>query len=378
MEQNTIEEIGGMKVFSNPEDLAASMNSASETTTEAPVEQQEAVVEQPVEQPITEEPPVQESAPVVEETVQPQAETVETEQHTEPEYSEQDIESAVFSFLSDKLGRNVASLDDLSATQQAEAKALDERVEAIAKFVEETGRAPEDWFRYQSLNPEGMDDMTAIRIEMANEYPNLSYDELNLLVSSKYKLDPDTYTEEEVTLSKLQLKMDGDKAKKGIENIRGSYSAPAPKEQSASEPESIIDESWISEMSKEVDALTGLEFDLGDEKTFEFGLDDQYKSQLKNRNARLDEFFDPYVGEDGSWDYDLLSSHMAVIDNIDRIVKSAYTRGLGDGQKTLVDTAANVSTETPQQGNQNQQTNPLADQLKNILGSQSNRLTFKI
>ena len=378
MEQNTIEEIGGMKVFSNPEDLAASMNSASETTTEAPVEQQEAVVEQPVEQPITEEPPVQESAPVVEETVQPQAETVETEQHTEPEYSEQDIESAVFSFLSDKLGRNVASLDDLSATQQAEAKALDERVEAIAKFVEETGRAPEDWFRYQSLNPEGMDDMTAIRIEMANEYPNLSYDELNLLVSSKYKLDPDTYTEEEVTLSKLQLKMDGDKAKKGIENIRGSYSAPAPKEQSASEPESIIDESWISEMSKEVDALTGLEFDLGDEKTFEFGLDDQYKSQLKNRNARLDEFFDPYVGEDGSWDYDLLSSHMAVIDNIDRIVKSAYTRGLGDGQKTLVDTAANVSTETPQQGNQNQQTNPLADQLKNIMGGQSNRLTFKI
>ena len=367
-----------MKVFSNPEDLAASMNSASEITTEAPVEQQEAVVEQPVEQTITEEPPVQESAPVVEETVQPQAETVETEQHTEPEYSEQDIESAVFSFLSDKLGRNVASLDDLSATQQAEAKALDERVEAIAKFVEETGRAPEDWFRYQSLNPEGMDDMTAIRIEMANEYPNLSYDELNLLVSSKYKLDPDTYTEEEVTLSKLQLKMDGDKAKKGIENIRGSYSAPAPKEQSASEPESIIDESWISEMSKEVDALTGLEFDLGDEKTFEFGLDDQYKSQLKNRNARLDEFFDPYVGEDGSWDYDLLSSHMAVIDNIDRIVKSAYTRGLGDGQKTLVDTAANVSTETPQQGNQNQQTNPLADQLKNILGSQSNRLTFKI
>jgi len=378
MEQNTIEEIGGMKVFSNPEDLAASMNSASEATTEAPVEQQEAVVEQPVEQPITEEPPVQESAPVVEETVQPQAETVETEQHTEPEYSEQDIESAVFSFLSDKLGRNVASLDDLSATQQAEAKALDERVEAIAKFVEETGRAPEDWFRYQSLNPEGMDDMTAIRIEMANEYPNLSYDELNLLVSSKYKLDPDTYTEEEVTLGKLQLKMDGDKAKKGIENIRGSYSAPAPKEQSASEPESIIDESWISEMSKEVDALTGLEFDLGDEKTFEFGLDDQYKSQLKNRNARLDEFFDPYVGEDGSWDYDLLSSHMAVIDNIDRIVKSAYTRGLGDGQKTLVDTAANVSTETPQQGNQNQQTNPLADQLKNIMGGQSNRLTFKI
>ena len=378
MEQNTIEEIGGMKVFSNPEDLAASMNSTPEPTAEAPVQQQEAVAEQPVDQPPAQEQPVQETAPAQEETVEAQPQAAEPTTNTEPEYTDQDVESAVFSFLSNKLGRDVTSLDDLSATQQTEAKALDERVEAIAKFVEETGRAPEDWFRYQSLNPEGMDDMTAIRIEMANQYPNLSYDELNLLVGSKYKSNPDVHTDEEVKLAELQLKIDGDKARRGIEDIRTSYSAPDAQDSSPSQPESLIDDNWIAEMSKEVDSLTGLEFDLGDDKSFEFGLDDQYKSQLKDRNARLDEFFDPYVRGDGSWDHDKLSSHMAVIDNIDRIVKSAYTKGLGDGQRTLVDTAANVSTDTPQQGKQNQQTNPLADQPKNILGGQSNKLTFKV
>jgi len=377
MEQNTIEEIGGMKVFSNPEDLAASMNSTPEPTAEAPVQQQEAVAEQPVDQPPAPEQPVQETAPAQEETVEAQPQAAEPTTNTEPEYTDQDVESAVFSFLSNKLGRDVTSLDDLSAAQQTEAKALDERVEAIAKFVEETGRAPEDWFRYQSLNPEGMDDMTAIRIEMANQYPNLSYDELNLLVGSKYKSNPDVHTDEEVQLAQLQLKIDGDKARKGIEDIRTSYSAPEAQDSSPSQPESLIDDNWIAEMSKEVDSLTGLEFDLGDDKSFEFGLDDRYKSQLKDRNARLDEFFDPYVRGDGSWDHDKLSSHMAVIDNIDRIVKSAYTKGLGDGQRTLVDTAANVSADTPQQGNQTQ-TNPLADQLKNILSSQSNKLTFKI
>lgn len=223
-----------------------------------------------------------------------------------------------------------------------------------------------------------MDDMTAIRIETANQYPNLSYDELNLLVGSKYKSDPDIYTDEEVKLAQLQLKIDGDKARRGIEEIRTSYSAPEAQDSSPSQPESLIDDDWVAEMSKEVDTLMGLEFDLGGDKSFEFGLDDRYKSQLKDRNARLDEFFDPYVRGDGSWDHDKLSSHMAVIDNIDRIVKSAYTKGLGDGQRTLVDTAANVSADTPQQGNQNQQTNPLADQLKNILGGQSNKLTFKV
>ena len=379
MEENTIDEIGGMKVFSNPEDLAASISS----TPEQPVETATEVAPEPTpevapEQPVVQEPPVQEQAPIQEETIQEQSPVAEPVSNTEPEYTDQDIETAVFSFLSERLGRDVTSIDDLSAAQQTEAQPLDERIEAIAKFVQETGRAPEDWFRFQSLNPEGMDDMTAIRIETANEYPNLAYDELELLVNSKYKLNPDLYTEDEVKLAQLQLKMDGDKARRSIEGIRSSYSAPAPQDSSPSEAESIIDEAWISKMSSEVDTLTGLEFDLGEEKTFEFGLTDQYKAQLKDRNARLDEFFDPYVRDDGTWDYDKLSSHMAVIDNIDKIVKSAYTRGLGDGQRTLVDTAANVSTETPQQGNQNQQTNPLADQLRNIMGGQSNKVTFKI
>jgi len=127
-----------------------------------------------------------------------------------------------------------------------------------------------------------------------------------------------------------------------------------------------------------VDTLTGLEFDLGENQTFEFSLDDQYKIQLKDRNARLDEFFDPYVRQDGSWDYDKLSSHIAVLDNIDKIVKSAYTKGLGDGQRTLVNTAANVSTNTPKQGVQNQQADPLAQQLKNIMSGTAGRMTFNI
>ena len=131
-------------------------------------------------------------------------------------------------------------------------------------------------------------------------------------------------------------------------------------------------------MAKEVNDLTGLEFDLGNEKTFEFGLDDNYKSELINKNARLDEYFDDYVREDGSWDYDLLSSHRALIDNIDKIVKSVYTQGLGDGQKTIVNTAANVSTQTTPTTNQNQQSDPLAAQLKNIMSGTSGKMTFNI
>ena len=363
MEEN-FEGLGKIETFDSPEELVASMGSASEPQAQEPQEQPTEAEPQAVsnQEAVASDAPVQEPT-TVETPVEPE---VSSGLASEPQYSNEEIESAVFSFLSDRLGREIQSIDDIS--QQ---NTLDERIEAIARFVQDTGRAPEDWFRYQSLNPEGMDDMTAIRIELANEYPNLSFEELNLLVGSKYKLDPDSYSEDEVRLSQLQLKIDGDKARKSIENLRTSYSAPEPSEPSTSQTESIVDDKWIAEMSQEVDLLTGLEFDLGDNKTFEFGLDDQYKSQLKARNARLDEFFDPYVRQDGSWDYDKLSSHMAVLDNIDRIVKSAYTKGLGDGQRTLVDTAANVSTGTPNQGSQNQQTNPLTEQLRQALGNQN-------
>lgn len=343
MENNNPENVTAFEVFNNTEDLAASMN-------------QEQQAAEPVQEQITEE------------AAQPVAQEAPQE-----DYSEADLEQAVLSFMSERLGREINSLDDFSPQQ--ETYAIDERVEAIARFVEETGRAPEDWFRFQSLNPESMDDMTAIRIQMSNEYPNLSYDELNLLVNSKYKVDPDLYSEEEVSLARLQLKMDGDKARRSIEDIRQGYAAP---EYESEAMESVIDDEWIANMSREVDTLEGLEFDLGDNNVFEFGLDAAYKNQLKDKQARLDEFFDSYIGDDGRWDYDLLSSHMAVIDNIDRIVKSAYTRGLGDGQRTLVNTASNVSTQTAPQGNQNQQTNPLAEQLKNIMTSSAGRMTFKI
>jgi len=219
-----------------------------------------------------------------------------------------------------------------------------------------------------------MDDMTAIRVSMASEYPSLSADELNVLVQSKYKVDPDLNTEDEVRLSQIQLKVDAQNARQKIEELRSQYSAP---ETSAPAVESIVDDEWVLNMSKEVDLMTGLEFDLGGDKSFTFGLDDKYKSQLKEKNARLDEYFDPYIREDGSWDYDMLSSHRAVVDNIDAIVASAYKQGLGDGQRTLVDKAANVQSQAPVESGIGQ-SNPLADQLKSILGGQSNKMTFKI
>tara|TARA_R100000544_G_scaffold4333_1_gene1658 strand:- start:90 stop:1157 length:1068 start_codon:yes stop_codon:yes gene_type:complete len=285
------------------------------------------------------------------------------------EFNEEEIETGVFNFLSEKLGREVSSFDDL-ASAQSESRQLDERIQAIADFVETTGRPPRDWFAYQSLNPSEMDDATAVRINLSADYPNLSSEEINMLVSDKYKLDSDLYSEEEMKLSRLQLKIDASKAKQSIESIRNQYNAPDP----SVSRKSLVDDEWVSNMSEEVDSMTGVEFDLGNGKSFTFGLDENYKTSLKDKNARIDDYFQPYIQEDGKWDFDTLNSHRVVVDNIDSIVANAYKQGLGDGQKSLVDRAANVSMDTARPSN-NQNVNSVAAQLKQQLG---NRGTLNI
>ena len=326
-----------IQFFDNAEDFAKSMQATQEKSQ-----------------------PLQES-----QYVDPEAAPAEPTQQEQPQYTNQQVEEAMFGYLSERLGRSITSFDDLTYTEQQEAPQLDERVQKINQFVQETGRSPEDYLSYQRLNPDNMDDMSVVLINSAMDYPNLSNDEVRMLVNSKYKLDSEVYSEQEINLSKLQLKVDAQKARESIAEIRETYRAP--QKQETAEETSFIDDEWLADMRRETSALTGLEFDLGNGNSFQFGLDDNYRNQLIQKNSQLEDYFDPYVREDGSWDYDKLNSHRAVVDNIDQIVANAYRQGISDGQKNVVTKVANSSVQSPQ-ANPNQQTSdPVNDQIRQAL-----------
>lgn len=324
-------------------------------------------MEQPQEQ--TPEPEAaQEPTPTPEPVAQPEQEIAQSSfnNEPEPEMSEQEFEAAIANYVSERLGVSIDSIEQLTQLLEAQkSPSIDERVKAIADFVEETGRDPYDWFRYQSINPSEMDDISAVKLQMAVDYPNLSNEDVDLLVKSKYKIDEDLYSDEEIRLSKIQLKIDADKAKRDIDKLRENYRMPVKQEASQEEVQSPIDENWIRTMSQEVDALESLSFQLGDQE-FNFGLNDQYKSSLKDKNARLDEFFDQYVDDSGSWNFEMLNAHRALVDNIDEIVSAIYKQGLSDGQRKLVETAANVDVSNPRPA-QSKAADSVAAQIFNYL-----------
>lgn len=363
-------------------DMGMSVSSEVPENLEQPATQEEQTPVEPVQESVQEEvqQDVQQSTQIEQDTPQQEAAVEEQPQSTlqEEDISEEEMEAAMLDYLSERLGRQVSSLDEIGGVEDTSVE-IDERVAAINEFVRQTGRDPQDWFTYQAMNPSEMDDVSAVKTQLKSQYGDLSDSDLNLLLGNKYKLDADLYDENEVRLSQIQLKMDADKARQEIEGLRSQYAAPAKQEQPQEEFEGIVNEEWLGNMSAEVDALDGIEFQVAKDKAFTFGLEDGYKSELKSKNENIEDFFSTYVGKEGQWDFEKWNMHQTVLDNIETIVKTAYQQGLGEGQRGLVDKAANVQYQPNQVADTGKSDAPsVEDQLRQALGLNDNGLTFKI
>ena len=371
----------GMEISQEPPQAAlddvnnAMADNSSETETQPQSEQ--TAPEQPaqaeVNEPSADQVQPEEVQPVQQAVANEPQEVASTEAVQEPM---QENESDFDSFL-DQLQENSEMQPSEGEQENSEVFELDPRVQAIADFVESTGRDPGDWFAYQSLNTEGMDDLTAVRVEMATSYPNLSSDEVDVLLKRKYKLDENMYDEEEIAASKVDLKIAAQNARNTIGQIQENFAAPV--QQESMENPSIVDDQWINNMVQDVNELEQIEFDLGNDKTFSFGVDATYKDQLKRKNVEIESFFDDYVEEGGNWNFDKWNTDRTIMDNLPNIVQSIYRQGLSDGQRNVVETAANVDATAPSL-EQKVQSNPVAESIRQALEEEigSQRLRFNV
>ena len=334
---------------------------------------QEAQTEQPqAEQQVTAPEP---SAPV--EATQPQEvqqesapveQTVQQDVPQEQSSFNEDL-SALETFFGALSETQTETPQQVDSTESITATEIDPRIQVIADFVEKTGRSPEDWFRYQALDPSEMDDRTAMRVQMASEYPSLANDEIDLLINSKYKTDDSMYNEEEVRLANLQLKIDAEKARNSIGELRNDYTTPAVQASTPAEEEpNPFDDSWLNANQKSLSELSEIAFDLPGGKGFNFGVPQDYRNELGKSNSDMTSYFDKYVGSEGQWDHDLWNMHRTVTDNLPQILNSIYAQGLSDGQRTIVEKAANIDPQQPQANPNMSQQDSLTQQVLDALG----------
>ena len=308
---------------------------------EAPAEE-EKVVEEKVEEPV-----------------------VETPEVSAPEMSESDV----LSYITNRYGEEVSSLDDFIVKRNA-SEELPEDVKAYFEYKKETGRRIGDFVKlqqdYDSMNP---DSLIASYYSATEE--GLDSEDIQYLMDDKFGFDEDLDDEKEKKKKQLAKKRELSKAKKYFKEQKEKYKLPLEsrevvsesnkkeveayrkyiEENAAYEKEAANKLQWFKE---ETNKVFNKDF-----KGFEFVINDKKISYLpgsvedvKSSQSSIDNFIQRYVDDRGLVK-DTAQYHRALsmAMNPDKYAKFFYEQGQADAVDNMSKKTKNINMDvrsTPQ------------------------------
>ncbi len=308
---------------------------------EAPAEE-EKVVEEKVEEPV-----------------------VETPEVSAPEMSESDV----LSYITNKYGEEVSSLDDFIVKRNA-SEELPEDVKAYFEYKKETGRSISDFVKlqqdYDSMNP---DSLIASYYSATEE--GLDSEDIQYLMDDKFGYDEDLDDEKEKKKKQLAKKRELSKAKKYFKEQKEKYKLPLESREVVSESNKkeveayrkYIEENAVYEkeaakklqwFKEETNKVFNKDF-----KGFEFVINDKKISYLpgsvedvKSSQSSIDNFIQRYVDNRGLVK-DTAQYHRALsmAMNPDKYAKFFYEQGKADAVDNISKKTKNINMDvrsTPQ------------------------------
>lgn len=314
---------------------------------------EESVLEEVIEEEVSEEP-----APVAEEK-QPEQEVEPVEETKEPEVN------------------------------------LPENIQALVKFMEETGGTLEDYVRL-SADYSNVDENTLLREYYKQTKPHLSYDEVSFLLDDQFSFDTEIDEEKDIKRKKLALKEEVANANKFLNETKEKYykevklaSRLAPEQQKAIEffdrynQEQKSAEELSQQQTKHFEQETskvfsndfkGFNFNVGDKK-YRFNVKDVNK--VKETQSDLLNVFNKYVG-DNQMLQDAGGYHKALFaaSNPDKIANHFYEQGKADAIKQMSAEAKNINMDPRKTSSGYVDAGGL--KVKAISGDDNSKLKFKL
>jgi len=253
-------------------------------------------------------------------------------------------DEVVLQYLSEKLGRDLESFDDLNTTG-TETESNDfasDQLQVINDYVRDTGRTVQDYLNTQTVNLDNVSDDALMMEYLRLDNPNLTDAELNDYMATTYKTDKESYSDRETNAGKVQLMKDAKEARDYFNQVKEDYAMPMQ----ADDPGISEEErgEWLSQMEGEVNDLEGLSFSMNDQgEEFVYNLDDDAREDIKNSNYDLENFFDKYVDKSGDWNFDALNTDMYILNNIDKIVRGVANQYRSKGTESVINEIKNPS-----------------------------------
>lgn len=224
-------------------------------------------------------------------------------------------EDAVRSFLSERYGREITSLDEL-AEARSEAPELPEDVAAYYKFKQETGRGLNDFMKV-NRNLDEADGDTLLKEYFLITEDGLDSEDVEMMMED-YKFDADLDDEADIKKAKLAKKKAIAKAKKYFEEQKEQYKAPLESRgvdslESSEEYQSYKQyveqaktyqeeqkrrKEWFDEKTNEVfsDGFKGFEFSI-DDKSYVYTPGD--RNELKKLQQTPEAWLNKYLDDKG-------------------------------------------------------------------------------
>tara|TARA_R100000231_G_scaffold98311_1_gene73422 strand:+ start:6217 stop:7404 length:1188 start_codon:yes stop_codon:yes gene_type:complete len=292
------------------------------------------------------------------------------QKNEEPEEDDADIYDsydATLDVLNEKYGTEYEDLDEMLDDLEGEQGQgyASEQIAELNRFVSETGRSPEDYFKTQTQNYDEMSDSEVIKEYLSLENPDLTQKEIDLFFDSTYKQNEDKYNSEDNELGKIHLKRDVAKAREELKELQEEYWSPNELSDTYSDEE--IEqmemeqreqlEDFYDGMDKELEDIESLTFQINENESFDYKLTEEDKQVVGDALANLDDFFAPYMDEEGEIDRESLAVDMMAMKLQDKIVRSVASQYRSKGSEQVLRDIKNPSFEpakvTSNQGGSN-------------------------
>jgi|8_EtaG_2_1085327.scaffolds.fasta_scaffold03056_3 hypothetical protein len=247
-------------------------------------------------------------------------------------------------YVNDQFKTDFDSIDSFNdALNSKKPSFANEQIEKMNTFVNDTGRSVVDYIRTQIVDYSKMSNEDVMKLSIKQNNPELTTEEVNVLIDSKYKIDKDKHSKSDQTLGKIEMKKDVSKARKALLEMQEKYRMPVENKDTSAEDQASRDE-WVKNMSSEVGDVDSITFDVNDSgEQFTFSLTDDHRKGLVDANSNLNNFFDQYVGEDGNWNFDKLNTDMFVLRNFQDIIRSVANQYKSKGTEQVVKDIKNPS-----------------------------------
>lgn len=270
----------------------------------------------------------------------------DTTQETSEESS--NVEKSFEDLLAEKTNGKIKTYEDIESllsSKDTSSKFANEQIAQLNDYVAKGGDVQE-YLKTQTANYDEMEEFDLVKSHMKFNNQDLESDEVDLLFNSKYKLDEDIYTADEIKLSKIQLRTEAKKAKKALKSFQEESSVPKQhREQVSKQKQSEESQKlWAEKIDNSLSDFKDVSFDINDKgEKFSYSLSEDAIENVRTSNKNLSDFWNRYVNEDGSENITRLNTDMATLNDLDSIVRSAFAQGLSKGKGDIIDDIKNPS-----------------------------------